>query len=1491
MLGLLLCIVWLVPLGAFLFRNAFCSELVKHIQKGNRLYQICAMICIVGIVAWGGVKPNMSMDSNSIAQNIHVSNVNALDSTMGASGDTSFTDAELASGLVFLNGDTNSTFIATAPTNAIVNQKWVMTGAAEDFFFVSPTNWSFYINEKTYSNLFVSTTGNIAFDKPVTRTTAFTNQYSVLSPFRSVQGVLPYHLWNELGTDKASRFWYATTEYNSLLLTWENFLYLRNANYPISYQAELFKNGEFEFRYDFSSLQSNPINAFIGYQAGDIANQYTNITSQIKSIKAKRLDPSIANNNDSDNDGLSDSDEVLIYGTDPTLADSDFDGMSDAAEITADNNPLNPDEDGDGSRDYLTPELSNPKGIVVSTPSGASTVFVFDTVLPEGTYATLVIDNTTIIPLSSNCEIYLNLEASVLYDYELHVPKNVIPNFSFQYSSNFYTRRMSLKGSGSETQTASASAEEDNIINTVWQVIYTIDKEPLKYKGNVADARIEFIHLPDSNLYPKENPCLHGTEKFSARLRTVPSELLAKGNIVEIDNLVHEGNNIYTMYVDTIGQGNSDYGAVTYRCPESGERVTVYMNAHICESITGRYCFGCGVYHQGVECRAHTGLCQVPFVQETNCTCEIEFVEIMLGDINANGIEDRNEDLSSNIKSIMLIDNIERCCCASNSRSEFRNVQCGYGLENKGSTSSGDSINVVGQNPSGEQGYTTISYDVYDTNVEKVNSITKKALVLGLDLMFDYNDDGVINSEDKQLQYYHSTSNYYVSASSEILPIRIKAEIPPNLTAGCSSPNLNLFSDTNGEISYEQPIALTNGVYNLYYQSSLTNANTSINLGCHNYLEKTQNITFVDTSLTNLTARFGDAIELPYYGSEMINHISIYDKESSDLCEEFYSDGKWIVGIPQGEYRLVVYYDDIYRDGVKGFAEECTLIVMGSNSVAGDYGLKCGTNNLLRIDVMNEDNLPFDITWKISPAEPNGAKLSLSEDSSKAYQIQTNRSHLFVHSGTATNNYTISGWIGEHEVVPSTDISVHVFPYEIDAPDQIVRSHSIKSAPIGVTTSSEYMNHTWKLIKTMDVSSGSSTSGNGFIGLTKNNINDDLIVSSTVYFKSHKAGEKYNLTATHELYTNVTDTVELRTCDIFFNPISCEVIGDYYVVNPRGFVYNDETHYKVEIYPEDFLHNDVAWVGTTPLMVTTRAPKNLYVGLNTAKGQGEYFDNEITIQIPDYYESPPKFTVRVYNGYKTIKIKPIIVKYGDNQYINHLETSRNPTNYVWYSKEDFGATCLRNVAKGISYANKIYRQAGIKFQVDTAIEKESHEFFFYKSSSVSVFTNLSSTNYDGINLYIVDSFERSSANGDVANALTLHTENEPRQFFGVIVNKYTLKDSYPHEFAHMLGLYDIYPLANIDLALDVYTKTEVPNDFTGEINYYNQDINRANVIQNLVMYGIINNESENKNKIFSLSNVFGSVTNEDNPQTNHVKVGLKNLNDNVITYGEIINEN
>jgi hypothetical protein len=58
------------------------------------------------------------------------------------------------------------------------------------------------------------------------------------------------------------------------------------------------------------------------------------------------------NDPDSDDDGLSDGDEVLLYGTDPLNADTDGDGLSDAQEVnTTATNPINPDSDGDGLSD------------------------------------------------------------------------------------------------------------------------------------------------------------------------------------------------------------------------------------------------------------------------------------------------------------------------------------------------------------------------------------------------------------------------------------------------------------------------------------------------------------------------------------------------------------------------------------------------------------------------------------------------------------------------------------------------------------------------------------------------------------------------------------------------------------------------------------------------------------------------------------------------------------------------------------------------------------------------------------------------------------------------------------------------------------------------------------------------------------------------------------------------------------------------------------
>ncbi len=222
-------------------------------------------------------------------------------------------------------------FSLADPSNAVVRQNWLVRGAANDAFVLAPEGWSSPLGTNMYSRLLVGSYGAIF---PLPRKGDF------FSPFQSALGVVPEGNWHLLPPDAVpSRFWSCQTPAGTLQLTWQNVLYGRTTNTPVSIQLELYPNGNFVYRYDLSRAglwnKNFPTNILVGATGGGILEAVNLATlTNLTSLAFQRLEADDFATSDRDRDGLTLSDELFVYGTNPYEADSDLDGLSDFAEIS-----------------------------------------------------------------------------------------------------------------------------------------------------------------------------------------------------------------------------------------------------------------------------------------------------------------------------------------------------------------------------------------------------------------------------------------------------------------------------------------------------------------------------------------------------------------------------------------------------------------------------------------------------------------------------------------------------------------------------------------------------------------------------------------------------------------------------------------------------------------------------------------------------------------------------------------------------------------------------------------------------------------------------------------------------------------------------------------------------------------------------------------------------------------------------------------------------
>ena len=232
---------------------------------------------------------------------------------------------------------TNEAMCFAPPTNAIICSDWKTFGAATDWIYLTiEDDWAFTLGTNTINRFRVSSFGKV---EPFVRDEAST----WFAPMEAELGIVPECNWPHL-QESPSQFWYSISPSNTLQLTWQNVLLGREVTNPVSFQVELWTQGKFVYHYDLSHLGDEIIsNVCVGASLLGTTWSTNNLAANTTSMKFYIPPEDTKLNLDPDNDGITTSEEMYLYDTDPYNKDTDYDGLTDYEELFIYNtNPLNP---------------------------------------------------------------------------------------------------------------------------------------------------------------------------------------------------------------------------------------------------------------------------------------------------------------------------------------------------------------------------------------------------------------------------------------------------------------------------------------------------------------------------------------------------------------------------------------------------------------------------------------------------------------------------------------------------------------------------------------------------------------------------------------------------------------------------------------------------------------------------------------------------------------------------------------------------------------------------------------------------------------------------------------------------------------------------------------------------------------------------------------------------------------------------------------------
>ena len=234
-----------------------------------------AALGIGGLEAMGGVDRRLAASlgdtepSGGLSEGMAAGGLPAPQETAEGTGAVmpsvrSLTESDYAAGLALARIGTDETFDFAPPEGADVHADWTAYGAAKDWFKAHFTNdWSFALGTNVVDALTVFSYG--------TARPRMKDRETFISPLETSLGIAPAANWEQLDCGP-SQFWQCLTPSNTLVMTWRNALFNRDANSPVSFQMECWPDGCIAFRYDLSRLSDDvATNLVVGISnAGEI---------------------------------------------------------------------------------------------------------------------------------------------------------------------------------------------------------------------------------------------------------------------------------------------------------------------------------------------------------------------------------------------------------------------------------------------------------------------------------------------------------------------------------------------------------------------------------------------------------------------------------------------------------------------------------------------------------------------------------------------------------------------------------------------------------------------------------------------------------------------------------------------------------------------------------------------------------------------------------------------------------------------------------------------------------------------------------------------------------------------------------------------------------------------------------------------------------------------------------------------------------------------